>query len=399
LGALPGINSSVSYGINNNGLVVGESETGSVDPLTGYPEYHAVVWGQGGIKDLGTLGGSSSQAFAVNDWGQVVGVAANSVPDQYSGGIGPCTGWNCWTVTTQQRAFLWEGGNLQDLGTLGGDDALAYFLNQRGQVAGVSYTNTAPNPTTGNPTQDPFLWENGKMIDLGGLGGTFGVVAGINNSGQVAGTSNLAGDQLYHPFLWDRGVLTDLGTPGGDEAIAVAMSESGDVVGSGWTADYVWQAFLWRKGAMTVLGSLAGYNASEALGVNSTGQVVGYAGIGGTDISTAMLWENGGPMVDLNALVIPASNPSNLNLEYSHSIAESGEIIALGTLPNGDAAIAVLVPDGICGKACQERIATGDAARMAAAGNAAVSSKGAARRPGPFASRRLTLPQSAFPSN
>src|ERR1035438_666762 len=109
LGALPGTNSSVAIGVNDYGLIVGFSETGSVDPATGYPEYHAVVWEHGVIKDLGTFGGSVSYANAVNNWGQAIGSAANAVPDQYSQDIG-CGGWNCWPMSTQMRAFLGRHG-------------------------------------------------------------------------------------------------------------------------------------------------------------------------------------------------------------------------------------------------------------------------------------------------
>jgi uncharacterized membrane protein len=110
---------------------------------------------------------------------------------------------------------------MQDLGTLKtGNDAFAQYVNERGQVAGWSYTNTTPNPVPtfdcGNghvvPTQDPFFWENEKMTDLGSFGGNCGVVRGMNNRGQVTGYSFLPGDVLYHPFRWDkkRG-LEDLG--------------------------------------------------------------------------------------------------------------------------------------------------------------------------------------------
>ena len=77
-------------------------------------------------------------------------------------------------------------------------------MNERGQVAGTSYTNTTQNPTTKVPTVDPFLWTKDKgMVDLGTLGGNSGGPNALNNRGQVIGISNLAGDQISHPFLWD----------------------------------------------------------------------------------------------------------------------------------------------------------------------------------------------------
>src|SRR6516225_2964200 len=88
------------------------------------------------------------------------------------------------------RAFLWQDGAMEDLGTLGGPDAFASFVNERGQVSGQSYTRSVPNPGTGIPTADPFFWEDGRMVDVGTLGGTSGFPTAFNNRGEIAGESN-----------------------------------------------------------------------------------------------------------------------------------------------------------------------------------------------------------------
>ena len=103
---------------------------------------HAVVWDEGRITDLGTLGGYLSIAQAINNRGQVVGLALNDIPD-------PVSAFGLY-VGTQMRAFLWQNGVMQDLGTLGGPDAWAALLNERGQVAGISFTNSVRlHPITG----------------------------------------------------------------------------------------------------------------------------------------------------------------------------------------------------------------------------------------------------------
>src|SRR5579864_5732915 len=72
LGALPGVNYSFANWISPGGLVAGLSQNGAIDPLLGVPEINAVLWKDGAIVNLGTIeGGYESNAFAVNDRGQV----------------------------------------------------------------------------------------------------------------------------------------------------------------------------------------------------------------------------------------------------------------------------------------------------------------------------------------
>jgi probable HAF family extracellular repeat protein len=334
LGALPGVNSSAAGAINARGWSTGQSQNGLIDPLTGFPVIRAVLWKDDQIVDLGTLGpGIESLGLYVNDGGEVIGfstIDTTTDPFAASSGFVP--------FVSPTHAFIWRNGTMQDLGTLGGPDSAPNngCNNQRtGFVTGASLTNSTPNPTTGFPTVDPFLWNNGTMIDLGTLGGTFGFASCANNRGQVTGASNLAGDAVNHPFLWDRGVLTDLGTLGGDFGSPNWINDAGDVVGAAGLApgSNLQHAFLWRHGHMMDLGSL-GTN-SNAFAINSKGQIVGRSRISGTPgapggVLHAFLWENGGPMIDLNTL-IPAN--SGLELVEADNINESGEIVGLGAPP------------------------------------------------------------------
>jgi probable HAF family extracellular repeat protein len=349
LGAVPGNNVSNASWISETGLIAGFSENDVIDPLVpGFPEIRATLWKDDQIIDLGTLGGNESFANAVNNRGQVIGWALNTISDPF--GIG-----------TELRPFLWQHGVMQDLGDLGGPDAIAIFVNERGQVAGSSLTNSTPNPPVSGPcavgpaTSDPFLWENGRMIDLGTLGGDCGFPNDLNNGGQVVGTSHLAGNSIFHPFFWDRGTLTDLGTLGGDNGEALWLNDAGEVIGwadlPGANVNLLHHGFLWRNGVMTDLGTLG--STSFAEGINSKGQVVGRSRIGAptTPLAHAFLWEHGGPMLDLNT-VIPANSP--LLLLDAAYINDRGEIAGHGVTPNGENHAFLLIPCGEGTDGCQD---------------------------------------------
>jgi probable HAF family extracellular repeat protein len=365
LGSLAAGWSSAAIWMNESGQIAGFSENGMIDPLIGFPEFRAVLWNEDTIMDLGTMaGGYESLANAINNHGQVVGFSTNTIPDPYS--FFPFPG------ATQSRAFLWQKGTMQDLGTLGGPDANAIAINERGQIAGQSYVNSTANSvldacggfSVNVPTEDPFIWKNSKMTDLGTLGGTCGFVSGQNDRGQVIGQSDLAGDLTFHPFLWDGKQMRDLGTLGGDTGVANWINDEGDIAGKAdlpGTPPQNHDAVLWRDGGIFDLGTLPGDSCANTYYVNARGQVVGTSESRGLCLvptgEHAFLWENDGPMVDLNSLIPPNSS---LQLTFAVAINDRGEIAGFG-VPAGCAPQDV----GICGHAyvlipCDDKHSGGD---------------------------------------
>jgi probable HAF family extracellular repeat protein len=230
------------------------------------------------------------------------------------------------------RTFLWENGVMKDIGTLGGPDAVpGTGINNRGQITGSSYINFVPNPSTGVPTADPFLWEDGNMIDLGSFGGTNGFGLAVNNRRKVIGASNLLGDVETHAFLWDHGILVDLKTLGGTVSTPTWLNEAGEVVGGSTTqGDQAFMAFLWKDGLMTNLGTVSGDPCSQANSINEEGQVVGIsASCDFFTVQHAFLWENGS-IFDLNTLIPPNAS---LKLFYAADINDRGEIVGVGVPP------------------------------------------------------------------
>ncbi len=225
------------------------------------------------ITDIGTLDGATEMyGTDINESGQVTGMAI---------------------VNGVERAFLWDGNTLIDLGTLGGSGSVGEAINSTGQVTG--WSRTAEDLET-----HAFLWDGNSMQDLGTLGGTNSYPVDINDSGQVAGTSDITLDRAQHAFLWDGANLLDLGTLGGSSSEGLAINAAGQVAGYAQNAAGADRAFRWSGGVMRNLGTLGG-TSSRGDAINASGQVAGSSQLAGNSAEHAFFW-NGGVMQDLGTI-------------------------------------------------------------------------------------------------
>lgn len=279
LGTLPGYNASFARSINATGQVVGglRSSTG---------EFRAFIWDQTyGMQDIGTLGGSFSEALAVNNNGEVVGASTVAVggPQRaflYSNGIminlgdqssgaeginnsGEIVGYG------QNGAFIWYSASGFRL--IGGTSASA--INDLGQVVGTASSRA-------------FLYDAGGLHDLGTLGGGNSDAYDINNLGQVVGRAHTDPNDTLHAFLYSAGVMIDLGTfPAGVQSTAYGVNNFGQVVGDATTSIGKHQAFLYEAGVLYNLNDLiptdAGWLLERGEDINDAGQIVGFGTISG----------------------------------------------------------------------------------------------------------------------
>jgi probable HAF family extracellular repeat protein len=407
LGTLGGVQSHLSA-LNDSGQVVGQSHY-----YEGEADWHGFSWTQaGGMVDLDVLVGRDASPTAVNNSGQVIGVYRP--PPLYL-----------------RHAFVWtQAGGMIDLG----ENTEAFDINDSGQVVGVFVAGDGfPHPFlwtaadgmvdlghthggrpitindsgqvlvggSGNslnstPTR-AYVWTSaGGMVSLGGLTNVAQALTTnpifMNNSGQVVGCSR-AGDGLMHFFSWTAaGGMVDLGVYSGIwgdlrcNRGVVGLSDSGHVLLNSQVSQSpdIRRASVWTEaGGMVALGDLGGNlpKGATAAAINDSGQVVGYSKWfdGVHNINHAFSWSPNGGMVDLND-VVPVGTSL---LAEGEAVSNAGIIVASGhvlepNISNTEVGTDVTVSPPITGEPAGTVLVTFDNVQTAGNTSATASATGPA---------------------
>jgi probable HAF family extracellular repeat protein len=265
----------------------------------------AFRWQSGVMQDLGTLhGGSSSEAAGVSADGSVV-VGDTTLP------------------TSGFRAFRWTSSGMVDIGTLSGHNyAFALDVSADGSVV-------VGRSSQGFNDGRAFRWNGSTMQDLGALSGhQHSIALGVSGDGNVVvGWSGNMGNPGSKAFRWDSvNGMVDLGSFGGQDSSAHAASNDGSVVvGSSMNVGNVWRPFRWAGSALVDLGTLGG-SGGFAYDVDATGTIVVGAANDSSEELRAFRWINGVGMQDLNA-VYASLIGSGSWLEQAFSISPNGRYI------------------------------------------------------------------------
>jgi probable HAF family extracellular repeat protein len=138
------------------------------------------------------------------------------------------------------------------------------------------------------------------VTDLGTIsGGNFSWAHAVNASGEVTGAAGNINSNISDIFLYSSGAITSLGTLGGNTGIGNGINSTGQIAGYATNSSGTYRAFVATDGKLTDLGDLGGGSAT-AYAINDVAQVVGSA-VTSDGSNHPFLYSNG-QMVDLGTL-------------------------------------------------------------------------------------------------
>jgi probable HAF family extracellular repeat protein len=259
----PNASSSGTTAINDAGQVIGPGQVCTDATLClGLPKrMHAFFWQSDTATgvDVGTLGGTGGGASADP---KLLVVETSLVALNQAG---QAVGWS-FTPAENRHAVLWSAAKLQDLGTLGGPSSQAYAIDEAGAVFGTSATASGQTDvfkwTNGSMTDLGALPAGGSTVAVNRVGDAIGrsstggyfwragsttalpmTVVALNDRGEVAGVNG-----ANHLLVWRDGVTSDLGSlgPTAVSPLAMAIDDQGRIVGTLTTETRALHGFLFQ---------------------------------------------------------------------------------------------------------------------------------------------------------
>jgi probable HAF family extracellular repeat protein len=220
-----------------------------------------------------------------------------------------------------------SGVSYTKLGTLGGTQSAAFGVNAAGQVVGWAQI-------TGDQARHAFLWDQGKMTDLGLLTGDQESTArAINDNGLVVGTSERdihAGSGTFHAFVYSNGKLTALPDLGGKQSWAADVNNAGTIVGYAYNAAGAEIAAFWKGGVPTNIGQHSKAGRQRVYGVNDQGVMVGWQYNAGSGSPNDAFRYDGKTWTIIGGQGGPWQNAE------AYAINASGVAVGLSAFPSGN---------------------------------------------------------------
>ena len=221
--------------------------------------------------------------------------------------------------------------NLTFFNTLGGATSSANSISQSGLVAGGSKTANAIGLAT-------FWGADGTPTALTTLQTVSGVTKINDFSGMVGNNSTSAGKSDLTATYWDTsGTSTLLNhlstfTNGVTKSSALGINNSGQIVGYSPNASNVSRAVLWTtSGSVTDLGGLGGTGVAQASAINNNGIAVGYSSIQSNNQTHATVWDTKANNIsDLGLLTI---NGISGGPSYAYGVNDLGQVVGGAVSP------------------------------------------------------------------
>ncbi len=235
----PGSTSTLAYGINNLGDIVGNYAVNG--------QGYGFLYSGGKFKTLTYPGGTATEATGINDSGEIVGT--------YS------------PILAKADSFILQAGTYSKIVYPGAKNTFASGINNAGDIDG--------NYDDQSNTQHGFLYSGGVYSDIDPPGSVQTLVGGINSLGEIVGIYCLSPCTTFQAFAYVGGTYSDLNFPSSVQL--TGANTDGDIVGNWDPSSGVGEDFFYNAATQTFVPfDIDGTSDTSAEGLNDNCSIVGF---------------------------------------------------------------------------------------------------------------------------